>query len=788
VKKPLLAGVITAACVLFFTTAPLSADDDPLPPDPETQKAPARDWSAWKQVPKLRGESRAQVFSQHNHTDSTGHIKQGASRRWSRVDFSLELSPDPDPYASRISWRVTETRGSGGESSAYRAENWSRRSAGTTTGSYSGEMSLRTEPTLHLNLKNGDWGFMTLGEAARPFSLTHEGEVLERHVGSNRNEQIHDTTQTTRLEHGWVQGIAPKQIAPFGGTLEVDLFVPARSSASGGDEPGQRTVRVQFWPDWDDVEVLVEIENYAKWRPRGNIDDPARPGPLPLDVYATLRPKKQNPTPAELAALPEVRRFRFELSATSREPGVCMNWPVFGPDAAAVPKEDPDYDLRFTDAVGLPTQLSPKKQKAAVKPFADQLGRPAAWVQLDCYDFGAHADLRVIAELADGREITGHLQASDGPCYIIKLPERRDGSLIAQNWRDEMKTTDDDAADDDSQPTADGQKGDGFSTYEEYRGFRLDGAHKRLRPERKDLLLCNLLGTSAEPALDLLMSKTADAGGKGFAIHYHLRPDEKPDSRAINLNRSAKSPRTAKEPQHALLLLPRYSGGSSEADMGDVHNEVAWRPKSVAAVYVLTTLEARDFTSTIMHEVSHAIGARHHGNSDPARVFWDRVSQMVASPTGPVKRYHFVETSATYDSARRTYVSDPTETGTRIRIYFEKGGEIDPNSARAAELFAAPLLPYLAAQNGQHSGDDQCFMRYDLAAAYIPPRRPNDRILIAALYDDEPPGLDLCTAPAGTGVNAPGRQPLPRYGSATNGNCHTHLCVRDDAPDKLAGR
>jgi hypothetical protein len=26
----------------------------------------------------------------------------------------------------------------------------------------------------------------------------------------------------------------------------------------------------------------------------------------------------------------------------------------------------------------------------------------------------------------------------------------------------------------------------------------------------------------------------------------HLRPDENPDSRAINLNRSAKSPRTAK--------------------------------------------------------------------------------------------------------------------------------------------------------------------------------------------------------------------------------------------------
>jgi hypothetical protein len=788
VKKPLLAGVIAATFALFSTVASLSADDDPLPSDPEAAKTPPRDWAAWQQVPKLRGESQAQLFRQSDHTNSSGRIVQGYARRWSRVGFTLELIPLDEWTPGQLGWRVVETHGSGGASEAYRVETWSDRTAGTMTGSYSGPMSLRTQPVLQLNLKNGEWGFMTLGETARPFTLSHEGEVIARHAGSQRNEKTSSTTQTNELEHAWVQGIAPKQIAQFGGTLEIDLFVPARSSASGGDEPGQRTVRVQFWPDWNDVEVIVEIENYAKWRPRGNIDDPARPGPLPLDIYATLRPKKQNPTPAELAALPEVRRFRFELSSTSREPGVCMNWPVFGPDASAVPKEDPDYDLRFSDAVGLPTQLSPKKQKAGVKPFADQLGRPAAWVQLDCYDFGAHADLRVIAELADGREITGYLQASDGPRHTIKIPERRDGSLIAQNWRDEMKTTADDAVDDDSQPTADGQKGDGFSTYEEYRGFRLDGAHKRLRPERKDLLLCNLLGMSAEPALDLLMQKTADAGGKGFAIHYHLRPDEKPDSRAINLNRSAKSPRTAKEPQHALLLLPRYSGGSSEADMGDVHNEVAWRPKSVAAVYVLTTLEARDFTSTIMHEVSHAIGARHHGNGDPARVFWDRVSQMVASPTGPVKRYHFVETTANYDSARRSYVSDPTDTGTRIRIYFEKGGEIDPNSARAAEIFAAPLLPYLAAQNGQHSGDDQCFMRYDLAAAYIPPRRPNDRILITALHDDEPPGLDLCTAPTGTGVNAPGRQPLPRYGSATNGNCRTHMCVRDDAPDKLAGR
>jgi len=790
-RRTTLCALTGAALMGGLGPLPLCAEDDPLPPlAPGRNAPPPLDWSAWASVLKLRGESNGQVETSYEW--SNNGYTQMYNRSWSSIRYELEPDSNFARHPKVRRWLITAAQGRGGQYGSSRKVNLHSETSGQTTGTYTGPMSLRTKPALALDLVTGKWSFATLSETGAPWKSSTTTRIREW----NRAEDVQTESQSTALESSWIEAVAPRQVALFTGTLRVDLSAAAGKTTYGpGPVQGYRIGQAQFWPEWNDVEVLVEIENYAQWRPRGNLSNVTDPGPVPLTIAATLRPKKPNPTPAELNALPPVRRFRFELADTSREPGVCLNWPVFGADASAVPKEDPDYDLRFEPAAELATTLSPRKQKAGVVPTADNQNRPTAWVRLNCYDFGAHADLRVIAELADGREVVGFIDASDGPRYTIKIPERTDGSLIAKNWRDAENVTAPDAADDDAQPKADGQVGDGFSVYEEYRGFRMADDHIRLKPDRKDLFISNRIGPRLEPGLKLFSAKTADPrGGNGFALHHRLHPFEMPESREINANRSQRSPRTAKEFQHALIFR-KQTEGDSGADFGakkKMMDRIDWRPKNVVAINLRIDLDERDTISTTAHELSHSVGARHHGRTDARDVIWKRIRVVNVAP-GAQPSYYFREWPAKYDAATDTYDADGS-VGQRVRLFQESGAEIDPNSEKAATFFATSRVPWVARQGGQHSGHDKCWMRYDCADAYIPPARPDHRVMLPKFEDpnapdDELPGFELCDGPQGTGVNDPSfNRNRPRYGPATRGNCREQMCVRDDAPDKLKGK
>ena len=80
---------------------------------------------------------------------------------------------------------------------------------------------------------------------------------------------------------------------------------------------------------------------------------------------------------------------------------------------------------------------------------------------------------------------------------------------------------------------------------------------------------------------------------------------------------------------------------------------------------------------------------------------------------------------------------------------------------------------------GQHSGSDECFMRYDCSEAYILQGRPRDRFL----SPEEPTDIGICDSPMGVGINNPKANP-PRYGDATMGYCKYQFAVRDDAPER----
>jgi hypothetical protein len=93
----------------------------------------------------------------------------------------------------------------------------------------------------------------------------------------------------------------------------------------------------------------------------------------------------------------------------------------------------------------------------------------------------------------------------------------------------------------------------------------------------------------------------------------------------------------------------------------------------------------------------------------------------------------------------------------------------------------------IGAAHGQHSGVEDCLMRYWIAWAYPSDSDPQVRYLSPG----EIRGTILCNTTAGTGINAPGHRPQSRYSSAATpanggpnvadnrGDCKHQLRVND---------
>jgi hypothetical protein len=353
--------------------------------------------------------------------------------------------------------------------------------------------------------------------------------------------------------------------------------------------------------------------------------------------------------------------------------------------------------------------------------------------------------------------------ASGAELASIPLPHRSTGSRIARAWAERQKLSGSDAEDLDAMPAGDGNAGDGFSNFEEYRGFVENRDHVRTKPARKDFFVQNAIGARALPGLMLFTDLTQ------LATHYELRTDEMPASRRMNVNRSADSPRTSQEHQHGVIL---QQIGGTVASMADIEGET-WRPKATNLVVILSLLfdpkMYDELRVTVAHELLHSIGVRHHGEIDE-NVEWSRGERVVNG----VKESWFQERPLRWSGDTFVYANESAP-ARRIRIFTPAGQEI-----RASDnpiRLATPAIFWIGRHGGQHSGVVDCVMRYDCAKVYLRPGRPLDRFLSPG----EPIGLGLCTQSAGTDFNQAGSDKL-RYADSVMGKCRLQFCVRDDAP------
>jgi hypothetical protein len=194
-----------------------------------------------------------------------------------------------------------------------------------------------------------------------------------------------------------------------------------------------------------------------------------------------------------------------------------------------------------------------------------------------------------------------------------------------------------------------------------------------------------------------------------------------------------------------------------------------------------TKLLVNYYGASVAHELFHCCNVAHHGDLDRGPVAWHRSERR--KPDGTVTPG---VTEVALD-ADNNYAEKP---GTEQFIPAENfHWEAEQMSAGGISVSLAEgivpveLLPeraYVACQGGQHSGYQDCVMRYDVATAYIPKDKPLFRYLFEG---SELRGSDLCDRKedmqidfAGTTVTIP---KSGRYGDATNGFCKSQICVND---------
>ena len=553
-------------------------------------------------------------------------------------------------------------------------------------------------------------------------------------------------------------------------TLPLAQLPLGYSEWTPGNQFGQQaagTLTLSWVLIGEPLEVVVDIGGYDQWLPEGNLKDGTQLGKT-LTATATLQGPNGQPTSARADT------FAFALNNVSRVPGICMNRPNL--DLA-----DTNLDLRFLQTNNpYPMLVDSEVFAHSAEGFQGSGQYQSNQVTISCFDYGAYGSLAVTGYV-HGFPITGYLRPDKAHQHPdILLPKRDPGSHIADAWKQDNQAVGlADSDDSESDPAGDGHSGDGLSLYEEYRGFSENSKHIRTNPHKKDLFICDGIGNwRSKNGIQLFQTRS------GLAVHHEMRREELSSTTGqtdgwINFNKDANHV----VDQHGLLLItwdgPVNQTGSrahpggvnstpgsvSEIRIGASILDPGGGIANIAGINQVTRNGVHILTdavqASVAHELAHGCSVYHHGDLDRSKVQWLVKLDTTVFP-------------ATYQAF---------EMGVPITVLAEG----PPEAVLAVAPFLGQRTVWLGMPQGQHSGDEECFMRYDCADAYPQTGSEVRRFWIAGteLSADSPElaGIFLCASPAGTGVNLAGRQPQPRYGDADathrRGNCAGQLCVND---------
>ncbi len=393
------------------------------------------------------------------------------------------------------------------------------------------------------------------------------------------------------------------------------------------------------------------------------------------------------------------RVITFQLSGVSKEKGICLN-----------KGDETTPDLYFKDPIpgftlsgGEGTFYDTARTTEAVV---------SATVTVTSDDYGSFGWIKSSAPGCEDIE-------PNGP---VSIPLDDNLNTIA-----DCASQDDNGAsprkDDDRNPTLDGHPGDGYSNYEEYRGFFVQDSHTRTLISRKDLLVNDQTnrGVGLYPVC---------------GVECNLVKDNELKDRVGNFNAG----HATTGPQCGLIVkldtageLDVGVGGKSfradESRMGPPRN-------------ALRTVLRRWSAYVVAHEMGHSTCSWHHGD-----ISWDKT--WVYAP----------EDNAFYNNRVSSAIR---------RQWREWWG--DPPLALTCCGLALPAEIMLHTKGKQQSGDVTCIMKYvGLFDHY------SDGDLFQCWPAGDTFGTIFCSTKSGTGFNAGGQV----GGDPDKGDCLGQMRVND---------
>lgn len=518
----------------------------------------------------------------------------------------------------------------------------------------------------------------------------------------------------------------PAQGTTLSGTLtksDLNISVNAMGIAL---KPIDAKITYTLTPlDQDDLILeLTPSSSYENWRPTasGDGDDGTN-----VSVTAELK-RRDGGAPQQV----KIATLLWELADTSRVPGVAINWPGLVPDSRP--------DLHFNEALSATSSvvrkpLDEEGQKLEITYIrADGL---TDTVEVYPRDWGGWSTLKATAKLSNGQTITGRMKEANED--HVRIPNRDPNRVIAKVWlREQNAAGAADNSDLDDVPLGDGNNGDGLTLYEEYRGFFANGQRVGSDPKVKDYFVVNYAGAIVEPGISHFQAIS------GLKVH-RLRPEEVDHERVVNSNTDG-APTTG--PQHAVEIrtdesldgVARAAGGpSNPGGIRYVGVPAEWGEKDTASPFVSY------FGAVVAHELMHSVNVYHHGEQD-RKALWTREDGILSE-----------ELDGSMGLKRE------------IKVFRESGEDITDRASTGTR--------WLGSYSGQHSGAENCVMRYDNAQAYA------SSVVLRNRYASftEVVGVLLCNTSAGTGVNEEGRLPQSRYGPASPGRgaCMNQILVND---------
>jgi hypothetical protein len=478
-------------CLAILTWASsVRADDDDYKPDPIT-----RHW-------------RVRVsFTEHDET----HLKKGASN--AQRDEVLDINAS---YSF-----VTGTTDNDLTGNAYGFSQIAEKglSGLTGTGSFHSKETQQQfgdgPPMVHtvegnLDLKQSSTGcfYQTQANWDCQVNVAFSGEERWLPAGAVPPKQTTSGNGSTFGHHGGVPGTgSATKLAHERFTFTNDVVLKQANSAH------QQHVTVDVEP-LDSIgyeAVIVPDAGYEQWLPEGPPVAPSTHQPATLGMHVELRDAATHK--------PSAKSFRTHYTLeSSKLVGDCMNYPPAGPP----PPDKPD--LYFEAA---------KNRSATIGNDTLSLdlgdGKGGGAVVVSSRDWGGYAKLRAKVVVSDGAVVDA-LTAESGK-EVLTVPKDDDGNHIADEWEKNVHGSHAANADDESEPSGWAAPGDGYTLFEEYRGF-IDVApggpvmvakgpkkhHERFDPNKRDVLVGLAVSDSLEPlARDGI---AAWAQVSGVAVHY----------------------------------------------------------------------------------------------------------------------------------------------------------------------------------------------------------------------------------------------------------------------------